>query len=243
MKTDKQDICLIVRQIADILMINGGFSGNPGLYAGEMGLVLFFARYARYTHNDLYMDYCFDLTEKIQQSIHQDTPVNYREGLTGVGSTIEYLVQNGFFEADTDEILEDVDKRIFYAFNLSYLPVDEIIDVWHYVHWRLSGNSAQKDMMRQTILPQIEKAMFRHAVDPATLQFNRKKIPDGFEEKKYGICRDLITKNVFWNQELGFQYGLAGWGLSLLTEIDDDHSWFRLLPPNRKDAITCISAN
>ena len=42
-----------IRRIADILMINGGFLVNPGLYTGEMGLVLFFFHYADYTREIL----------------------------------------------------------------------------------------------------------------------------------------------------------------------------------------------
>jgi len=70
--------------------------GNPGLYSGEMGLVLFFYRYSRFSQNDLYSEYCFDLIEKIQNRIHQETPIDYKHGLTGIGSAFENLVQNGF---------------------------------------------------------------------------------------------------------------------------------------------------
>jgi len=35
-----------VRRISQILLINGGFMDNPGLFTGEMGLALFFFRYA-----------------------------------------------------------------------------------------------------------------------------------------------------------------------------------------------------
>ena len=110
----KEDVKLIVQQIADVLLMNGGFLSNPGLYTGEMGLVLFFTRYARYTQNDLYMEYAYELMEKIQNRVHRGSPINYKEGLAGIGSAIEYLVQNGFFEADTDDVLEEFDERIFF---------------------------------------------------------------------------------------------------------------------------------
>ena len=69
-KNKKQNKSYLLR-ISNILMLNGGLLNNPGLYSGEMGLVLFFFRYARNTQNALYDEYGFDLIEKIQNSIHQ----------------------------------------------------------------------------------------------------------------------------------------------------------------------------
>jgi hypothetical protein len=43
------------------------------------------------------------------------------QGLTGIGSTIEYLVQSGYLNANTDDMLEEFDKRIFFTYNLSNL--------------------------------------------------------------------------------------------------------------------------
>ena len=147
---NKQDIHTIVRQISDILVMNGGFLDNPGLYTGETGLLLFFSRYARYSQNDLYFDYAYELYEKIQHRIHRATPINYKHGLAGIGSAVEYLVQNGFFNADTDEVLEDFDRRIFFTYHLPYLSENEIVEIGYYAQWRLSGNSVKKDMIRHS---------------------------------------------------------------------------------------------
>jgi len=230
MERNLQDCYSILQQISDVLLINGGFLNNPGLYSGETGIVLFFVRYARFTQNDLYLDYAYGLVEKIQNRINHNTLINYEQGLTGIGSTIEYLVQNGFFEADTDEILEDFDKRVFFTYNLLYLPIDEVIDVSHYALWRLSGSNAHKGMILQTILPQIEKVLHNHSIDISQLQVARKSIPKVFLEKTSLRYQELIANNVFWNKEMGLYDGLAGWGMSLLTELDGDNSWFSLLP-------------
>lgn len=226
----KNEIQRTLQQISDVLLINGGFLDNPGLFSGEMGLVLFFTRYARYTRNDLYMDYSYNLIEKIQKKVYQHTTINYKHGLTGIGSAIEYLVQKGYFEADTDEILEELDKRIFFTYNIQYLSINEIIGIGHYVGWRISGKSIQKDLIRQTILPQIEKVMHEHSVFPDWHFLHQKKIPDSFGEKTYNRCLELITENNFWGKEIGIQDGLAGWGMFLLTELDDDDSWLLLFP-------------
>ena len=219
MNLDEQNnIRSTVQQIADVLLMSGGFLSNPGLYTGEMGIVLFFARYARYTQNQLYLEYCSGLIEKIQNRIYRETAINYKQGLTGIGAAIEYLVQNDFFEADTDEILIDFDQRILFTYNLPRLSFVETKDVSYYAAWRLSGKSTQKDMIRQTlsqtVIPDLSKI----------------GIPDCLKEKSYSRCAELMIKNDFWTKETGLQNGLAGWGMSLLTELDGDNSWISLLP-------------
>ena len=170
---NKNEIKVILQEISDVLLMNGGFLSNPGLYTGEMGLVLFFSKYARYTKNNLYLEYAYNLMEIIQNKIHRDTPINYQQGLTGIGSAIEYLVQNGFFEADTDEVLNDFDKQIFYKYNLSNLLIEETMDIGHYASWRLLGNSSQKDLIRRTILPQLKLVLLDCPVDLPWLQMEK----------------------------------------------------------------------
>jgi len=148
-----------LQRIINILLINGGFLENVGLYTGEMGLVLFFFRYARYTGNGLYKDYGFDLIEKIQNRLHNETPIDYKQGTSGIGSAIEYLVQEGFIDADTDEILEEFDHRIFSMCNPPDLSIENVLSTGYYAIWRLSGNSAQKDNILTKILPPIVAIM------------------------------------------------------------------------------------
>ena len=245
-----------LRQISDILLINGGFLDSPGLYTGEMGLVLFLSRYARFTQNKIYSDYSSGLMEKIKNKIHQDTPVDYKKGLTGIGCAIEYLAQNGFLKTDTDDILNDFDKRIFYTYNLPYLPIDRIVDSGYYALWRMSGNSAQKDMIRQTILPQIVHMIaewctnhhLKHptvsffwdiissdnqdcSVIPLWHQLCSKDSPYCLKTKSYEPLLDNFLNTAGMNDlNLGFQNGLAGLGISLLSELDGDDSWISLFP-------------
>ena len=247
------DIQSQIKEISDILLMNGGFLNNPGLYTGEFGLVLFFTRYARFTQNEMYSDYAYDLIEKIQKRIDLDTSINYIQGLTGIGSAFEYLVQNGFIEADIDEVLEDFDKRIFLAYNPQHLSVEEIIDVGCYALWRMSGNSIHKKMIRYTILPSIVNNMKTLGLSKDVVLFERitkthdnsftlewhqlcqNVIPKGFWEQSNFYFTELFMENVFFDKEnihMGLQNGLAGCGISLLTKLDKDNSWISLLPYN-----------
>ena len=115
-----------LQQIADTLMINGGFLSNTGLYTGEMGLALFFFHYANYSENEAYWDYAFRLLGKVQGRIYEETPIDYKQGITGIGSAFEYLVQEGYIKANTDVILEAFDDRIFNIDNLPHLTFEDI---------------------------------------------------------------------------------------------------------------------
>ena len=75
MEQNEQQIKSHLQRISSTLLINGGFLDNPGLYAGETGLAVFFFRYAEFSQNGLYSDYGFDLLEKVQNRIHNETPV------------------------------------------------------------------------------------------------------------------------------------------------------------------------
>ena len=86
-----------------------------------MGLVLFFFRYARFTENELYKEYSFFLIEKIQNSIHQETPINYKHGLSGSGVAVEYLIQHGYIETDTDRACNPMDNFQEWIDKIKYL--------------------------------------------------------------------------------------------------------------------------
>ena len=144
-----------LQRISNYLMMNGGFLQNPGLFSGEMGLALFFARYAVFRQNELYSEYSFDLIEKIQNSIHQATPIDFKNGLTGIGSAIEYLVQRKFIKTDTDDILEELDNNIFSFFKMPHLSLDELLGIGFYALWRMSGGSVRTNMIQKKVLPKL----------------------------------------------------------------------------------------
>jgi len=78
----------------------------------------------------LYSDYSFDLIEKIQNRIHEKAPIDYQQGLTGIGVAFEFMVQNGFIDADTDDLLEDFDKQLFSTLRLALLTELDGDDSW-----------------------------------------------------------------------------------------------------------------
>jgi hypothetical protein len=102
-----------LQRIANVLLLNASFIDNPGLLNGKMGIAIFFYHYSRYSKNKIYEDYAGELVDEIYEEINTSTAVNFENGLTGIGWGIEYLVKNGFVQADTDEALEEVDNIVY----------------------------------------------------------------------------------------------------------------------------------
>ena len=257
---NKKHINFNLQRISNILLINGGFLDIPGLYSGEMGLVLFFFYYADYTEDEAYWDYAFELLERVQDRIHKETSIDYKNGLAGIGSAIEFLVQEGFIEADTDEILEDFDERIFSFENMTHLlTIDELLGIGYYALRRMAGHSVRTDMILKKVLPKLvslSNEMCRNLdfeyrtilfikdiietenpdmLSDMSISFRpcRNCYPYGLEINIYNRYLEQFSKNVYFEKNtlnLGLQNGLAGFGMALITEYEGDNSWISLFP-------------
>lgn len=108
-----KDIISIDQRITNTLLLNASFIDNLGLMHGKMGIATYFFHLARQTGNAIYEDYAGELIDEIYEEINLETSLDFENGLAGIGWGIEYLVQNGFMEADTDEVLEDFDHKLF----------------------------------------------------------------------------------------------------------------------------------
>jgi hypothetical protein len=103
-----------LRQIADMLLLNGTLTECAGLIHGKIGIAIFFFHYAQYTNNELFADYAMDLIGEIFNQIHVNSPADYQKGIAGIGVGIDYLIQNKFLSVEND-IIEDLDQRIVRA--------------------------------------------------------------------------------------------------------------------------------
>jgi hypothetical protein len=123
-----------------------------GLYCGKTGIALFLCHYSSYVQNDFYSDAAYGLITEISRQLRGKIAVNYAYGISGIGAGIEYLVRNGYMEADTDEILADFD--IFMAGHLTdyrdLSSFSQIMDIGRYFAFR-QGSSRRKEKIRENI--------------------------------------------------------------------------------------------
>lgn len=84
-----------------------------GLLYGKMGIAIFFFHYARYSEDKRYEDIAMELVDTVLKNLTLQIPANYAYGLAGIGTGIEYLIQNKFIEEDGNDILTDIDTIVF----------------------------------------------------------------------------------------------------------------------------------
>lgn len=102
----------LLQRIANHLMMNTSCTKDIGLYHGKMGIVIFFVHYSRYMNNDTYSDFASEILNEVYMRVNVNLPIDFENGLCGIGWGIEYLLQNDFVEGDGADILFDVDKKI-----------------------------------------------------------------------------------------------------------------------------------
>lgn len=105
-----------LQRIANVLLLNASFIKNLGLLNGKMGIALFFYHYSIYTKKSVYKDFAKELISEIIQEITTETPVDFANGLTGIGWGIEYLLKKGFVISESEVALTDIDKTIYLTF-------------------------------------------------------------------------------------------------------------------------------
>jgi len=162
--TDNKQITAYLRHISDRLTGNRSSLDNNGLLNGQTGIALFFFHLARGTGNNVYEEYAGELIDRICESLHPDMPAGYADGLAGLGVGMEYMIRQGFIDANADELLEDIDNIILHH-TLYYLPPSPEISLGitgfgKYYTERLSNRTENpKDATKKKYLDEIIKAL------------------------------------------------------------------------------------
>ncbi|MDR1406964.1 MAG: hypothetical protein LBJ23_02800 [Tannerella sp.] len=102
----------LIERIVRHLVLFSSFISNIGLYHGKTGIVLSLFHYARFTGNTLYEEFAGELLDEICEDMPKNMPIDFENGLCGIGWGIEYLLQNNFAEGDSNVILTSIDRRI-----------------------------------------------------------------------------------------------------------------------------------
>ena len=198
------------------LTINCSFLGDLSLFHGRMGIILFFAHYARATQSKHYEDFAGYLLDELYEEIHEDLPVNLENGLCGIGWGIEYLVQQGFMEGNTDEILADIDRKVMEIDPLRMTDLSfrrGLAGIAFYVIARLNAHRETSSLpFDDAYLHALQKALER-------AEFAEKdrmpiKVHNIFDKKnlniKISIPDCLLNKQIPTFDVLGLENGLSG---------------------------------
>ena len=195
------------QRIVNTLLLNASFIDNPGLMHGKMGIAIYFYHLATETSNSVYEDYAGELIDEIYEEIHAKTPCDFENGLAGIGCGIEYLVQNKFIDADTNEVLEEFDNQIIHEITF-HTPTDigilnGISGYILYFYYRLRSNKTN--------------AIFSKSLSDALI------ITFGLLKQHIIDLPIWANPNTIWRQpdtfDLIWEYPATIWALSKLIEL------------------------
>lgn len=115
-----------------------------------MGKIIGFYRLYRQTAEEEWEEKAEVLLDEVMENCSLELPVTYGDGLCGVGVGIEYLLQEGFVEGDADEILWQIDCRVFNTINsraIGTLGIGKgICGLAYYLYYRLSRRKGEEDI-------------------------------------------------------------------------------------------------
>jgi len=87
---------------------------NPDLTGGKAGELFFLVYYSFYKEDEVYLNkvttLLSEIFEKIESGFNYPT---FAGGLAGIGWIVEFLVENDFIDADTDEIIGNLDDFLY----------------------------------------------------------------------------------------------------------------------------------
>lgn len=164
----------VSRNIARIIQQNGLKGNNPGLMHGNTGICIFLNHLAKKTGNQEYQKLADDFISEVFTNLYAMSPADFENGLAGIGWGIEYLVENNFAEGDTNEILEEIDNKVFRVLNEESLTSFEITNgLTGYLFYLISRlkNKTEPYSMPQQINRELLILAINKIYDLVTPQF------------------------------------------------------------------------
>lgn len=219
------------KHITNCLLLNASFIDNIGLMHGKMGIAIFFFHEARNTNSKIYQEYAEELIDEVYEAISTSTSIDFENGLAGIGWGIEYLVQNGFLDADTDEVLEEFDNSLFqqliYQTPTQLGLLNGLLGIGFYLLKRLQ-NPRSDDESLQTL---TNKQALIHLIDELDWRLHEQEIINLItcrEEQSQTGCtvtmsstqntQTTIAKPVKF--DITWDYAVLLWCLAEMREID-----------------------
>lgn len=191
-KIDKKNIDARLYRIANVLLLNASFIDNIGLLNGKMGIAIFFYQYGRYTNNKVYNDYAGELIDEIYEEINTITPVDFANGLTGIGWGIGYMIENKFVDADPEEALTEIDSSIYRSILNSPILLDNGNDLFGYGLYcisRLHGHENDDDNPTTIIK---KKHLVKLTDECERLLLHKKYLDFNIQQLSYSTLNSLL---------------------------------------------------
>lgn len=100
-------------QLFKRLLLNCNTLDSDGLWHGRIGCLLFLVKYDHIQNNDLYEELIEELIDEVFSHVENgNLSIDLGEGLCGIAYGLAWLIHHHLKEGDLADILEEVDQRI-----------------------------------------------------------------------------------------------------------------------------------
>lgn len=208
---------ILLTRIANYLMMNASFQDNLGIYQGKMGCVLFFAHYSRYTNQLRYAEFASELLDEIYTDLDERVPVDFAHGLCGIAWGIEHLVQLSFTQADTGEILEDLNTKIMERdpLRIHDLSFEKGLEgIAYYITVHTHSPYAKTKTIAPNYLSCLSTALTNAGLAGINLPRKALSLPEALHQKMTTL--NMANDADLSTYPLGIVEGLAGMGLKIM---------------------------
>lgn len=204
-------------------------SNTLGLKGGIMGVVLFFLYYQRFTGSKQYEEIALNLLENIPARISVNDPVDYANGIVGIGNVFRFLIEEKFVTIDASDFFDDLDEIVLRKlksdivnnelfFHENIVHEDEIwnvktllnaqkvmfIDFNYYFYRRREGSIMNSDnkVFRVKSLLEVAKSLYEYTEDMQKRGTSKEGIA-GIYRRIFWICHS-VGSLVFQNKTTTF---------------------------------------
>lgn len=99
----------IIQKLATYILLNAYSNNSSGLYNGRAGHSLALFEVSRFLHDEYLEDHAFELMQ--EALVCKSNDISFENGLSGIGYTLQYLIDNQFIDADFNIFFGDQQEK------------------------------------------------------------------------------------------------------------------------------------
>lgn len=226
--------------IAEIVLNDKKEAERVDLMGGRAGMALFLFYYAKFTGEEKYYDHAMELLNEIFDKINDGFIFNtFAGGLAGIGWTVDHLIREEFIDADSDELLGELDEYLY-----KMMMADIGKGFYDFLHGALgmaayflcrTGNEKSKEYLTE-IVDALEKASTKDKDGAIKWEsvLDREKDMKGYNlSLSHGISSIFVTLSKIYEQGIDKEktYSLMEGAVTfLLQQALDTSKFFSCFP-------------
>ena len=150
------------------IMIHAGFMNRSGLYDGKIGVSLLLYYYSRFAQKKEIEAYAGHLVDEVFTAIAETGSFDLVPDIANIAWTVCHLTEQGFIEAELNEVLEDIDSFLWPSSKraLELWNIQNIADTGMYITGRIRMGSCKDVWCERGLawLKEVETFIQKHGI-------------------------------------------------------------------------------